>query len=116
MQRNSIAIGLLIAAQVLVFGYFGIDKFIAPETWAGYLPTWIDGFFGQSQWTWMSVIGAIEIALAVMVLIPVRSVRRLGVALICLHLVAILWQVGINDIGARDLGLLLGAAALLALL
>jgi hypothetical protein len=49
-------------------------------------------------------------------LIPVRLVRQIGAIMIALHLVAILTQVGWNDIAVRDIGLLLSALALLALI
>ncbi len=116
VKSKSAILWPLIAAQVIVFGYFGYAKFAEPIVWIGFLPTWMNGFLGLPKETWLSVIGIAEIIIAILVLLPVRTVRRFGAGLACLHLCAILTQVGWNDIGARDLGLLLGTIALFTLL
>ncbi len=115
MRRNYPA-WILIAAFVIVFGYFGIDKFLNPILWVGFLPTWMDGFFDVSKDVWIKIVGGAEIIMAILLLIPHRRVRQAGTILIILHLIAVLIQVGWNDIGVRDLGLLLSAGALLTLL
>ena len=116
MQRNLIAQFLLTAALVLVFGYFGIDKFVHPELWLGWIPLWMDNVLGLPREMWLKVIGASEAFFALLLLIPLRRVRMTGAILIALHLVAILTQVGWNDIAVRDLGLLLASLSLLFLL
>ncbi len=116
MQRNDLAIGLLTTALVLVFGYFGIDKFVHPLLWIGWLPTWMDGLLNIPRETWLTIIGCIEIFSALLLLIPNRTIRRTGVGLIVLQLIGILSQVGINDIGVRDAAILLSALSLAALL
>ncbi len=67
------------------------------------------------QWyenTWICPEDA-EITMAILIIIPSRIVRRTGSALIVLHFLAILSQVGINnDIGIRDIGLMLSSVAL----
>ena len=116
MNRKDLALMFLIGGLAFVFGWFGIDKFVHPTIWTGFLPTWMDGFLGYSKLFWIAVIGASEILFALMILIPVRIVRQAGAAFIALHLVGVLWQVGWNDIAVRDIGLLLSSGALLALL
>ncbi len=107
---------ILTASLVLVFGYFGIDKFLNPTIWIGWIPAWMDGLLGLSVYTWLNIIGVTELLLAFLLVIPVRRVRQAGVILICLHLIGILTQVGWNDIGVRDLGLLGAALGLLFLI
>lgn len=116
MQRQSTAKFLLLAALAFVFGYFGIDKFVSPEIWIGWIPLWMDGLLGMSLDTWLSMIGALEVLFALLLVIPIRLVQRTGAVLIALHLLGILTQVGWNDIAVRDIGLLLADLALLFLL
>ncbi len=115
MNRNY-PIWILIAALVLVFGWFGIDKFLNPILWVGFLPLWMDGLLGMDKTVWITIVGASEVGMAVMLLVPHRLVRILGTIFVILHLIAVLMQVGINDVGIRDMGLLLAAVALLLLL
>ncbi len=100
----------------MVFGYFGIDKFLNPVLWTGFLPLWMDGALGMPKEIWILVVGATEILMALMLLIPVSAIRHLGAGLMVLHLIAVLQQVGWNDIGARDTALMLAAAALFLLI
>jgi len=116
MGRNDIARGLLIAALAFVFGAFGIWKFASPILWIGWIPLWMEGLLGLTRDTWLQVIGAIEIILAVLLLIPHRRLRQIAAILMALHLVAVLTQTGWNDITVRDTALLLSTFALLLLL
>lgn len=115
-MKRSLALWMLIAAFVLVFGYFGIDKFLNPLLWTGFLPVWMNGLLNQPLNVWIKVIGAMEIGLAVLLLIPHWRVRQVAGILIALHLVSVLAQVGWNDIGARDLALLLASIAMVCLI
>jgi|CXWL01.1.fsa_nt_gi hypothetical protein len=116
MQRTNVAKWLLILALVFVFAYFGIDKFMHPLLWIGWLPSWMDGLAGLPKESWLKLIGASEILFALMVLIPFRHIQRIGVMLIILHLLGILTQVGWNDVAVRDIGIMISGIALLALL
>ncbi len=116
MDRKGLTTLFLTAGLVIVFGWFGIDKFRNAFLWVGFLPAWMDGFAGVSKDVWIIVIGTIELLLALLLLVPVRRVRQTAALLMALHLVGILWQVGWNDIGVRDLGLLFSSLALLCLL
>ena len=116
MQRNNIALWLLIAAQVIVFGWFGIDKFLSPEIWIGWMPSWMDGLMGVPVENWLKVVGTLEMLFAVLLLMPYRRIRQVAAALIALHLMFVISQVGWNDIGVRDIGLLLGSLSLLVML
>lgn len=116
MQRTNVAKWLLILALSFVFASFGIDKFLHPIIWMGWLPTWMNGLAGLPVESWLKLIGASEILLAFMVLIPLRSIQRIGVMLMILQLLGILTQVGWNDVAVRDIGIMISAIALLALL
>ena len=116
MQRKDAAPLLLIAGLAFVFGYFGIDKLVHPEFWLGWIPLWMEGLLGVSRNTWLILIALFEIVLALLLLIPIRTVRKVGALLVALHLVGIMTQVGWNDIAVRDIGLLMSTLALMLLL
>ena len=90
MQRPSLAAWILSASLAIVFGWFGIEKFVAPDNWISWMPAWMDGLLGQPLGVWLVVVGAAEILFAVMLLVPVRGVRRAGAVLVALQLLAIL--------------------------
>lgn len=117
MERKSLAVYLLCAGLALVFIAFGVWKFTEPVLWYGFLPGWMSGGdFGMSRDAWLIVLGVIEIALGVMLILPVQAVRKTAAAIIVLHLMVVVWQVGWNDVGVRDIGLLFSAGALWMLL
>ncbi len=111
LSRMFLRIGLC-----YVFIAFGIDKFVHPLLWLGWIPPWMESFLGMSRTTWLPVTGAVEILIGLAALFPVRIIRFLGSLGMVLHLIVVLTQTGLlNDIGIRDTGLLLGAAALFLL-
>lgn len=116
MERVTIVRWLLTAALVLVFGYFGIDKFLSPILWIGWIPPWMDGLLGLSREVWLKGVGIAEIVVAILLLVPHRRVRQAGAALAVVQLLGVLTQVGWNDVGARDAGLLLASVALFLLI
>ena len=116
MDRKRLPEFVLVAGLVLVFGWFGIDKFLNPLLWIGFMPSSMDGLFGIPITTWLIIVGIGEIVLAVLVILPNHKVRKVGAALMALHLIAIIFQVGWNDIGVRDIGLLASSVALLLLI
>ena len=116
MDRNRLAQLFLASGLIVVFGWFGIDKFRDPIVWIGFLPAWMDSFLGMTKNTWLQLVAVIEVALALALCIPVRRIQQAAAALMSIHLAAVLWQVGWNDIGVRDSGLLMSSLALLFLL
>ena len=116
MQRKVFPNLLLTLGLAFVFGYFGADKFVHPEFWLGWIPLWMEGLLTFSRTGWLMIIGFTEILFALMILIPVRTIRQIGTVLIALHLVAILTQTGWNDIAVRDIGLLFMTLGLFALI
>ncbi len=105
---------ILLIGLAFVFGYFGVDKFLNPLTWIGWIPPWLDGVFGFDREMWLSIFGAVEIALAVGLLLPLYTVQRIAAAGCGIHLIGVISQVGWNDVAVRDIGLIAIAAALVA--
>lgn len=116
MQRIRLATWILSAGLFVVFGWFGIDKFLMPNDWIGWIPAWMDGLLGMPNTTWLMIIGAAEILFAIALLIPIRNVRRAGAILIAIQILGILPIVGFNDIGMRDFAMMMSAIALAVLL
>lgn len=116
MHSTTTARWILIASLAFVFGYFGIDKFIHPDLWVGWMPTRIEGFLGMTSYRWLSVFGVIEIASAIGLLIPIRRLQQFAALGMIIQLIGILTQTGWNEIAVRDINILLSAIALLALL
>lgn len=112
MQKYSVATGVLMSAMIIVFGVFGLDKFLHPLSWIGWLPLWMDGLMGIGKSQWLMVTGTIELILASALLFPKTAIRRLAAYGMALHLAFILTQTGMNDLFVRDLGLMLSAVAL----
>ncbi len=106
MSRTNTARTILILGLSFVFIYFGIDKFANAVLWIGWIPPWMDGLFGLPSSLWLSVIGSIEIVLGLALLAPVKILRQTASILMSLHLIGVLTQVGWNDVGVRDIGLL----------
>lgn len=94
----------------LVFGWFGIDKFLHVSAWYGWIPAWLtfvplDAF--------LYVLGALEVIAALLLLIGIY-VRIASLACAAL-LIAVVLNFGINEITVRDIGLI-GMALALAML
>jgi uncharacterized membrane protein YphA (DoxX/SURF4 family) len=116
MQRIRLGTWILSIGLAVVFGWFGIDKFLNPVAWLGWIPAWMDGLLGMPSTTWLNIIAVSEMTFAVMLLVPVRNVRRAGAVLIAVQLLGILPIAGFNDVGLRDFAMMMSAIALAVLL
>lgn len=116
MQRTRIATITLSAGLAFVFIAFGIDKFINPILWIGWVPLWLQEQSGIGAGAWLPWIGAGEIAVGVLLILPHTRLKKIGACLIIAFLVAVLPMVGWNETGIRDIGLLFSAVALLMML
>jgi hypothetical protein len=106
MSSITAARWLLIIGIAFVFLYFGIDKFIHPLVWIGWMPVWMDGLGGLDKTVWLQIVGGTEIFVGALVLIPIRMIQKVAALLAALHLAGVLTQVGWNDIAVRDVGLI----------
>jgi len=107
---------ILIIGLAYVFAFFGVAKFLEPIMWIGWMPSWLEGILGLSREMWLQVVGATEILLALLLLVPKHSFQRIIAVLMALHLLTILSQAGVfNDVGVRDTGLLFMAVSVIFL-
>ncbi len=94
---------LPILGLVFVFVWFGIDKFLSPQSWIFWQPKWMDGFLGQSKEIWNHLLGIAEIIMAILLLIPkTRWLGGLAITLYMLPIIQIGWP---GDVAVRDIGL-----------
>lgn len=110
LSRWTLALGL-----ALIFGFFGVDKFVSPEIWIGWLPLWMDGLFGLSKHVWLQITGATEILIAAGLVFPSGYIQRISALGAGGHLFTILTLTGWNEVAVRDIGLLTMALAIMLL-
>ena len=117
MQQQERAVFVLTIGLAFAFGFIGVDKYLHPQLWIQWIPSWLDGTLNMTTDMWLKITAGVEIFMAAMILLPMRNVRMAGSVLMVLHMLIVLWHTGLfNDIGARDFGLLAAAVALSALL
>jgi len=91
----------------IVFGWFGIDKFLNVSAWYSWIPEWMS-FVPQDAFLY--VLGVLEVV-AALFLLGGRFVRIVSLACAAL-LVGVVVSFGINEITVRDIGLIAMALAL----
>ena len=102
---------ILVLGLAYVFIFFGLQKIVTPLVWLGWTPNWTEGLLGITKLSWTKILGLIEIALGVGLIIP--KTRTIATILVVLHLIAVVAVAQFSEIGIRDTGLLLMALALL---
>lgn len=116
MARNRAALWVLTFSLAFVFGFFGVDKFVHPQLWVDWIPSWMDGLFQLSKDSWLLIIGAWEILTALFLLSTIRRLRQFACIIAVIQIIGVLTQAGFGDVFVRDLSILLSAVALFLLL
>jgi len=112
MIEKSKLIWIPIGFLAFVFLFFGIDKFVHPDIWAGWIPAWMDGLLGLSLGAWSNFAGVSEIVFGILLLVPrLRFWGALGMTSQLLFITLVLTR--FSEVGIRDIGLL-GMAVYLA--
>ena len=92
---------------------FGIDKFFnVMVDWPVYLAPWMNDIAPGSGQELMYVVGAVEIAAGILVLLKPRYGAYVVAAWLGAIIVNLLTLSGFYDVALRDLGLMLGALTL----
>lgn len=105
---------LLRIGYVVLPLWMGIDKFVKvlnPD-WPGYLAPWVVHLAPFSAQTAMYLVGVVEIAAGIMVLLKPRYAAYVVAAWLAGIIVNLLTYSGFYDVALRDFGLLIGALAL----
>ena len=93
-----------------VFFWFGIDKFVHPGLWIGWIPHRVLSLVPIFPGIFIFLLGIIETVLGSLLLLGIFV--RFVAFVSALHLLAIIFSLGFNDIVVRDIGLLTMAVAL----
>jgi len=107
---NQKTLGLLLLRVGLggVFLWFGIDKFIHPDIWVHYIPSWFPMLIPVS--IFVLLMGIVETLVSLMLLAGFYT--RIAAVIAALMLIPIMISLGYNEVGVRDFGLLLLALGL----
>lgn len=87
-----------------VFLWFGIDKWIHPEAWFGYIPDWLWPLTPVGAEETLILLGILEFAIGAALIVG-KYVREAAI-LAVVQLVGILMIMGANEITIRDVGLI----------
>lgn len=90
-----------------VFLWFGVNQFVRPDYFLGYLPGWE---FPVSATTVVVLNGVLDTTLGVLLLLGLFT--RVAAAIATAHLLSIAVSLGYNDIAVRDVGLAIVALSL----
>jgi uncharacterized membrane protein YphA (DoxX/SURF4 family) len=110
MKQTSKAFHILQYGFVALFIWFGLSQLLNPSSWVSFIPTWATGLSGMSAHTLVIVNGIFEVVAAALVAFDIWV--PIVASLLAIHLLFIVIDIGITPIGVRDLGLVVGLAAL----
>ena len=95
----------------IVFLLFGIDKFINPELWFGYVPNFILQLTPLSLNLFIFLLGILEAIIGLFLLLGFLT--RITAIIAAILLLGVIFTVGYNEITVRDIGLLAMAISLI---
>lgn len=90
--------------------WFGSQQLMEPEVWTSWVPAWAS-FMPAEKIVMLN--GLLEVVLGAMLLLGVFV--RPAAAVLFAHLVVIIFDIGITEIGVRDIGIAAGLLALVVL-
>lgn len=93
-----------------VFLWFGYSQVSGPENWVDLIPSFITNISGLSAHTFVLLNGSAEMVAGILLLLGLFT--RIVSFLLFLHMISIVFDVGLTSIGVRDIGI---ATACLAL-
>lgn len=108
-KMTSSAPTVLRIGMSLIILWFGIQQIIDVTSWIGYLPEWT-ATLPVSQSSLVYLNGSFEIIFGVFMLLGFYT--RISALLLALHLLDIVYLVGYDATGMRDLGLAIAISAI----
>lgn len=88
-----------------VFLWFGLSQLFGPSSWIGLIPSWLVSLTGISATTFVILNGLFEVIAGTLLVFGIWT--RIVAGLLFLHLITIIFDVGLSAIGIRDIGLAL---------
>ncbi|MFQ5847810.1 MAG: DoxX family membrane protein [Candidatus Methylomirabilales bacterium] len=105
-SRLVVRVGLAV-----VFLWFGVDKFVTPEAWIGWIPSWLYRLIREWQNPFLYLLGAGEVMIGLAFL--TGWYLRVAATAASVFLAAVILSSPFSDITVRDIGLLGAAVSLL---
>lgn len=93
-----------------LFLWFGFSQLLDGPNWIGWVPTWATSLTGLSPELIVIGNGSFEILSGA--LLALGFFVRYAAILLGLHLLVLVFDIGLNDIGVRDFGLMAATFAL----
>lgn len=97
-------------AIAFLFAWFGIEKLLFPESWVIFVPNWFSIYVKINVAQVILLLGAIETALAIWILIPWKTHFAAYAAV--LYFIPIILITGVSHAGVRDISLGISTLAL----
>jgi uncharacterized membrane protein YphA (DoxX/SURF4 family) len=91
---------VLRAGLTALFLWFGASQVTAPSDWISWVPTWVPSFAHMDARTIVLINGGFEVIGGMLLLLGIYI--RWVAFLLALHILAIAYEIGYNDIGVRD--------------
>jgi uncharacterized membrane protein YphA (DoxX/SURF4 family) len=110
MDKNKVGLTLLRFGFVFVFVWFASQQILHTGMWTGLIPKWILSMTGVSAMSFVFINAAFEAVGAI--LLALNLWTPIVALLLSLHVFTIAYDLGLNAIGVRDIGL---AVSLLSL-
>ena len=97
-----------------VFLYFGIDKFVDPSYWTGWIPEALLEIITVSDFTFIYVQGTVHVILGVLLLFGLftRAAAAATAVLMLLITTVVIEATGFNDLAVRDAAIFFMAVSL----
>ena len=91
----------------VVFFWFGVDKFIHPDFWIGFIPGYMIPLIPVSLALFNVIQGVVETVVGVLLIIGLwRQVAAIFAGLILIPIIVVTFGFGTYDLALRDIGLL----------
>jgi uncharacterized membrane protein YphA (DoxX/SURF4 family) len=91
--------------------WFGVQQFIEPAMWVGFIPNSILKISPVGATTLVHLNGALEVVFGTSLMLGLFT--RASALILALHMADITYVVGYNSIGVRDFGLMIAVIAVL---
>lgn len=113
MSHHDIGMYILRFGLAAVFLWFGLSQVTSPAEWVGWVPAWATSIIPVSAEVFVLANGTLEVVGGA--LLVAGFYLRPAALVLALHLAIITFDIGYNEIGVRDFGLMMATLSLVFL-